>query len=105
MRALPSHPLRCARQTLDELGTFYEFLEHICRLTKPMPMAFGRCFLAACVLIVGEIIVSKYHVRYYTVWYYENKLSRAGKVARLQAAQEQKVVVSRQDEKGASVSV
>jgi hypothetical protein len=59
---------------LQSAGGFFQFLGRLCALTRPLPHAFLTCFIAAVVVMFGQIIVSKYHIRYYTAFTYETKL-------------------------------
>ena len=51
-------------------------------MVDPLPLAFIVCFVASIVILFGEIIVAKFHVRYYTVYDYELALEVANEKKR-----------------------
>ena len=47
---------------LSHVANFELFLGRMCELTEPLPRALFSCLLASLLLLVGQIMVSKYHI-------------------------------------------
>lgn len=88
--------LDTAREMLRESKSYVAFLERLCELTNPLPRAFLKCFVALLVVCVGQIIVSKFHLRYYTVWYYEVAIRRRRRKLKEQISATQEASASMQ---------
>lgn len=68
--------LEQAAGVLASAASFGAFLDSVCLLAGPLPAAFVRCYAGGLLCLLGQVIVSKYHARYYTVFYYELALRR-----------------------------
>ena len=67
-------PVDVTQKLLVGAANFPTFLDRLCELVAPFPWAFLRMGLASLCILFGQILVSQYHLRYYTAWFYESKL-------------------------------
>lgn len=63
-----------AHGLLSTAQTYAAFLDRLCTLTDQLPAQMRRCWLGLSAITFGQVIVLLFHVRYYTVWYYEEAL-------------------------------
>ena len=60
-----------ASELLVKANDFVDFLNVFCSIAEPLPVLLMDVYFGTVLAMVGQIIVSKYHVRYYTIFYYE----------------------------------
>jgi hypothetical protein len=65
-----------ASELLVKTNNFVEFLKVSCSIAHPLPPLLMDMYIGTVLALVGQIIVSKYHVRYYTIFYYETLMAR-----------------------------
>ena len=74
---MPLIPVLPLAHRLWQLGNYDSFLTQLCELTRPLPPIFRRCYIGTVLLLVGQLVLGKYHHSYSTVWYYEVALRRS----------------------------
>jgi len=65
-----------ASAVLATATDFDAFMDTYCKVAAPLPDSFSLLYAGTVLALIGQIVLYKYHMQYYTIFYYEAALRR-----------------------------